>query len=319
MYIRNRIKIEMIFIQCFQAQKGRIKMNKKLLSLFITAAMLTPAMSALADDVELISAPETVFETETAAPAMNKLTGVVASVENGIANITIADGELTADYGFGITEDSAIFTIDGKEVTELKAGDNVIVFTESSLKTKDIKTATAIVILSEENTDTNVMLSTFTNTEDGFLSADGELVIYHDKDLSRLTACDKDVEELTLAEIKELSLDGTEHKIPTFKEFLMFVDGKVPLVIEFKSEKLKCPTLCEKADEILREYSGIYSVQSFDPYVVYWYKKHRPEIFRGQLGDVYKDTFIRWLLSTFLYNFLTRPDYIAFSCEKGDS
>lgn len=152
-------------------------MNKKLLSLFITAAMLTPAMSALADDVELISAPETVFETEAAAPAMNKLTGVVASVENGIANITIADGELTADYGFGITEDSAIFTIDGKEVTELKAGDNVIVFTESSLKTKDIKTATAIVILSEENTDTNVMLSTFTNTEDGFLSADGELAL----------------------------------------------------------------------------------------------------------------------------------------------
>lgn len=151
------------------------------------------------------------------------------------------------------------------------------------------------------------------------LTADGELVIYHDKDLSRLTACDKDVEELTLAEIRELSLDGTEHKIPTFKEFLRFVDGKVPLVIEFKSEKLKCPMLCEKADEILREYSGIYSVQSFDPYVVYWYKKHRPEIFRGQLADVYKDTFIRWLLSTFLYNFLTRPDYIAFSCEKGDS
>ena len=177
MYIRNRIKIEMIFIQCVQAQKGRIKMNKKLLSLFITAAMLTPAMSALADDVELISAPETVFETETAAPAMNKLTGVVASVENGIANITIADGELTADYGFGLTDKTPLYTIDGEEATELKAGDNVVVFTDSSLKTKDIKTAEAIVILSEENTTTAVVLDVFANTELGLLSSTGQLVL----------------------------------------------------------------------------------------------------------------------------------------------
>ena len=152
-------------------------MNKKLLSLFITAAMLTPAMAAMAEDVVLISEQETVVEAEETAAMMNKLTGVVSSVENNIANITITDGELTADYGFGLDENTAIFTIDGKEATEVKEGDNVIVFTESSLKTKDIKSATAIVILSEENTDTAVMYSNFTNTEEGFLSADGELAL----------------------------------------------------------------------------------------------------------------------------------------------
>lgn len=173
----KQAEIKNIFSQCLKAQKGMIKMNKKLLSLFIAAAMITPAMTALADDVVLISEQEAVAIAEEAAVAMNKLTGVVASVENGIANITITDGELTADYGFGLTENTAIFTIDGKEATEVKEGDNVIVFTESSLKTKDIKSATAIVILSEENADTSVMYSTFTNTEDGFLSADGELAL----------------------------------------------------------------------------------------------------------------------------------------------
>ncbi len=145
------------------------------------------------------------------------------------------------------------------------------------------------------------------------LTADGEVVIYHDDRLSRLTKSDKRVAELTLAELRELSLDGTTEKIPTLKEFLRLIDGRVPLIIEFKSEELKCPLLCEKADAILKEYNGIYSVQSFDPYVVYWYKKNRPEVFRGQLADIYKGKLIKAFLSTFLYNFLTRPDYIAFN------
>ena len=43
--------------------------------------------------------------------------------------------------------------------------------------TKDIKTAEAIVILSEENTTTAVTLDYFTNTEVGLLSSNGELIL----------------------------------------------------------------------------------------------------------------------------------------------
>lgn len=145
------------------------------------------------------------------------------------------------------------------------------------------------------------------------LTKDGEVVIHHDDTLKRLCGVDKRVCSLTLAELRELSLSETDQKIPTLKEFLNLVDGRVPLVIEFKADEFKCNTLCEKADAILKEYKGVYTAQSFDPYVVYWYKRNRPEVFRGQLADVYKDTFQRRLLSTFLYNFLTRPDYIAFN------
>lgn len=151
------------------------------------------------------------------------------------------------------------------------------------------------------------------------LTKDGELVIHHDDSLKRLCGEDKKVFDLTLEQIREYSLLNTDEKIPTFKEFLRLVDGKVPLIIEFKADSLKCPTLCEKAEEILKDYKGVFTVQSFNPYVVYWYKKNNPSVCRGQLADVYKDTFARRLLHTFLYNFLTRPDYVAFKQERYDS
>lgn len=151
------------------------------------------------------------------------------------------------------------------------------------------------------------------------LTKDGEIVIHHDDSLKRLCGEDKKVYDLSLVELREYNLLGTDQKIPTFKEFLRLIDGKVPLIIEFKADTFKCASLCEKANEILKDYKGIYTVQSFDPYVVYWYKKNDPSVCRGQLADAYKDTFLRRFLGTFLYNFLTRPDYIAFNHNRADS
>ncbi len=152
------------------------------------------------------------------------------------------------------------------------------------------------------------------------LTVDGEAVVFHDKTLKRVCGVDGAVEEKTLVELKELYLLNTEEKIPTLKEVLSLVDGRVPLMVEFKSTDLKCDLLCETADRILSGYNGKYCIESFNPMAVFWYKKHRKEIFRGQLAmDTRNKNFISKISSTFLFNFLSRPDFVSFEVSSSDN
>lgn len=145
------------------------------------------------------------------------------------------------------------------------------------------------------------------------ITRDGEIVVFHDESLVRMCGADKIIEELTLEEIKQYRLLNTDEKIPTFKEVLALVDGRVPLIVELKSMKVKNNVFCEKVNEILSGYKGKYCVESFNPFAVAWYKKHRKDIFRGQLAQNTKNKeFIAKISSAFLVNFLVRPDFIAF-------
>ncbi|MCC7526747.1 MAG: glycerophosphodiester phosphodiesterase family protein [Chitinophagaceae bacterium] len=69
---------------------------------------------------------------------------------------------------------------------------------------------------------------------------DGVLIIMHDKTIDRTTTGKGLVAEKTFAELQELFLlrDGkpTSEKIPTFKEVLELVRGKVMLDIDYKAE-----------------------------------------------------------------------------------
>ena len=69
------------------------------------------------------------------------------------------------------------------------------------------------------------------------LSKDGIPVVFHDATLTRMCGVEKRVNELTLAELKQLSLAWTQERIPTFQEFLTLVNGQVPLIIEIKMDK----------------------------------------------------------------------------------
>lgn len=145
------------------------------------------------------------------------------------------------------------------------------------------------------------------------LTRDNELVVFHDSTLERMCGVDEPIEEKTLEEIREYNLLNTNDKIPTFKEVLSLIDGKVPLIVELKSMDYNCDALCLKADECLKEYKGLYCIESFNPMAVAWYKKNRKDIFRGQLAMNTKGKpFVSKVSSAFLLNFLTRPDFVAF-------
>ena len=151
---------------------------------------------------------------------------------------------------------------------------------------------------------------------DVHITADDKLVVFHDDDLKRMCGDDRMLADCTLAQLRELRLKNTEETIPTFDEFLETVNGRVPLVVEIKTDK-RVILLCEKINERLSRYSGPYCVESFDPRAVRWYKKHRPDIIRGQLtfglgksSDTPRNV-LTYLLSSQLVNVLGRPDFIA--------
>jgi glycerophosphoryl diester phosphodiesterase len=70
------------------------------------------------------------------------------------------------------------------------------------------------------------------------LSLDGHLVVIHDEDVARVTGEPGLVAEMTLAELKGLSITGGE-RIPTLTETIAAVGGEVELNIEVKAPGLE--------------------------------------------------------------------------------
>ena len=76
---------------------------------------------------------------------------------------------------------------------------------------------------------------------DVFLCKSGELVVFHDKNLSRLTNSNAFIESLTLDSIKKIEVFNN-HKIPTLNEVIKFINNRIHLNIELKGINTAKPT-----------------------------------------------------------------------------
>ena len=82
-------------------------------------------------------------------------------------------------------------------------------------------------------------------------------------------------------------------------------------------------SVCRRIAPMLKAYKGIYCIESFNPLVLYWYRKNHPEVMRGQLSDGFihdkkYQTLLKlptvFPLQFLLANFLSKPDFIAYNC-----
>ena len=87
------------------------------------------------------------------------------------------------------------------------------------------------------------------------LTKDDVPVVFHDANFKRMCGIDGNVCNYTLSELRELKLGDSNQLIPTLKEVLLEVDGKVPLLIEYKMHVVDTK-VCELCDEILVKYKG---------------------------------------------------------------
>lgn len=119
------------------------------------------------------------------------------------------------------------------------------------------------------------------------LCADGQLMVFHDPDLKRLTGREGSVHQITGAELGKIQLlDSADGNCPqTFAQFLGQIAGRSPLVVEIKKQPTDELSIlaAQKAVEAVAAYSGSLVIKSFDPVIV---RAVRKAGFRGKIGII---------------------------------
>lgn len=120
-------------------------------------------------------------------------------------------------------------------------------------------------------------------------AAGGVPVVFHDDIVDRLIDGSGPVAELTAIDLEQLKYRGQDDTILTFTELLDLVGGRVPLLVEIKSE-WDPPDhgflfrLCRMA----AYYDGPIALMSFDPAVVELVKQYAPQVPRGIISGSFE-------------------------------
>lgn len=151
------------------------------------------------------------------------------------------------------------------------------------------------------------------------LSKDGVLMVFHDDTLDRVCGREGKVIDFTAEELATFKLNGTDDGIPTFDEVLEVVGGKVPLLVEIK-ENAGDSSVSKAAAERLKNYSGPYIVESFNPLSVKNAASILPEVACGFLSRHFtkeEETKkpLYFILENLLINRISNPSFIAYKHE----
>ena len=151
------------------------------------------------------------------------------------------------------------------------------------------------------------------------MTKDNKLIVFHDDTLDRMTNSNGKVSEKTLAEIKQLTLKNSQEKIPTFDEFLSFVNGKTPVLIEVKDHK-KIGVAEEIIAKSLEGYNGQFAIQAFNPMIIKWFKQHT-SFCAGILSCFFCDVRLAWYKKMLLKNLYllknVKADFVSYEATAG--
>lgn len=121
------------------------------------------------------------------------------------------------------------------------------------------------------------------------LSKDGQAMVFHDYVLDRLTGETGLVAQRTSAELGEVRIQGTSQFVSTLAKALKVVDGRAPLLIEFKDQDgaLGPNTLAleEATARALKGYDGPVAVMSFNPHMIANMARLAPDVCRGLVSS----------------------------------
>jgi glycerophosphoryl diester phosphodiesterase len=115
------------------------------------------------------------------------------------------------------------------------------------------------------------------------MSADGEVFVFHDDTLDRLTDATGALIKMSAATIRgariALPLAASAPAppfIPTFAEFLALVAGRTPIICELKSRFDGDWRIADRAAALASSYEGPLALKSFDPDLVAYLRLRRP-------------------------------------------
>lgn len=115
-------------------------------------------------------------------------------------------------------------------------------------------------------------------------------IVFHDDSIERLIGGEGRISDMDLAEVLSLKTRIGGHRLLTFEGLLALVDGKVPLMVEIKSEwdPPNIPFLSAIAERAV-DYGGDIVFTSFDPEILTVMRELATEIPRGIVSGGYRD------------------------------
>lgn len=146
-------------------------------------------------------------------------------------------------------------------------------------------------------------------------SADGRAMVFHDKELDRLTGESGAVAERSAEQLGRIRLSGGTDTIPTLRQVLDQIRGRVPLLIEIKSVRggsRRTGALCLAVRRDLEGYQGPHAIMSFDPRVVRWFAEHSRLTVRGLVVTEENDKALPGMIRRRLSLWHARPDFLAY-------
>jgi glycerophosphoryl diester phosphodiesterase len=144
-------------------------------------------------------------------------------------------------------------------------------------------------------------------------TGDGQVVVFHDWDLDRLTGESGPVAQRTATQLGAIALTDGADTIPSLRQMLDQVGGKVPILIEVKSGRdspISALSLAVRRE--LEGYRGPHAVMSFDPRVSRWFARHSPQTVRGLVMTEEHDRGLRGNFRRHLSLWHGMPDFLAY-------
>jgi glycerophosphoryl diester phosphodiesterase len=154
------------------------------------------------------------------------------------------------------------------------------------------------------------------------LTADDEVVVFHDDTLDRLAEASGHVERWTLSALRATRLRDSHDTIPTLDEVLEEVSGRAALFLEMKSNWSGDQRLERVVAKALAGYVGPVAAMSFDPRAVRALRHIVPHLPRGLVAGRFVSTEEHSLPAhhRFAYRHLLAasfalPNFIAYEVE----
>ena len=120
------------------------------------------------------------------------------------------------------------------------------------------------------------------------LSADGEVMVFHDDGLERMVGRLGKLAQHTAAELGAMRLKDTREPVPTLRQVLDRIDGRVLILVEIKSAPGQEGPLDQKVAETIKDYAGPLAVIGFNPFSHAWWAERHPDVLRGLNSHAYQ-------------------------------
>ncbi|MEP9347645.1 glycerophosphodiester phosphodiesterase family protein [Xanthobacter sp. KR7-225] len=116
-------------------------------------------------------------------------------------------------------------------------------------------------------------------------SADGEAMVFHDFALDRLTAACGPLNALAADALRAVPFKATADRMMRLSDLFDRVAGRVPLLIEIKSDFSGDTRLAARAAQLACAYGGPVALMSFDPAMVAAVHAAAPTVPRGMVAE----------------------------------